>query len=58
LTANRTGRRVLQVQEATAVGNVLIQGTAAGLVAENFANCGRSSPRPFRLWSTSRRARR
>jgi rhamnulokinase len=34
LTANRTGRRVLAGPvEATAVGNVLIQGRAAGLVA-------------------------
>jgi rhamnulokinase len=33
LTANRTGRRVLAGPvEATAVGNVLIQGRAAGLV--------------------------
>jgi rhamnulokinase len=33
LTANRTGRRVLAGPvEATAIGNVLIQGRAAGLV--------------------------
>jgi len=37
LTANRTGRRVLAGPvEATAVGNVLIQGRAAGLVAEEL----------------------
>ena len=57
LTANRTGRRVLAGPvEATAVGNVLIQGRAAGLVRESSTNCGSWSPGPFRQWSTSRRA--
>jgi rhamnulokinase len=38
LTANRTGRRVLAGPvEATAVGNVLIQGRAAGLVQGDLA---------------------
>jgi rhamnulokinase len=39
LTANRTGRRVLAGPvEATAVGNVLIQGRAAGLVAGELSD--------------------
>jgi rhamnulokinase len=38
LTANRTGRPVLAGPvEATAVGNVLIQGRAAGLVQGDLA---------------------
>ena len=42
LTANRTGRRVLAGPvEATAIGNVLIQGRAAGLVHGSFRSCGR-----------------
>jgi rhamnulokinase len=39
LTANRTGRRVLAGPvEATAVGNVLIQGRAAGLVQDELSD--------------------
>jgi hypothetical protein len=40
--------------EAAAVGNVLIQGRAAGLVRGQPASCGRWLPGPFRQRSTSR----
>jgi rhamnulokinase len=50
LTANRTGRRVLAGPvEATAVGNVLIQGRAAGLVQGELAELRALIARTFPL---------
>ena len=50
LTANRTGRRVLAGPvEATAVGNVLIQGRAAGLVQGELAELRALVARTFPL---------
>ena len=48
LTADRTGRPVLAGPvEATAIGNVLVQARAAGLVLGDLRICGPSSPRRF-----------
>jgi rhamnulokinase len=49
LTANRTGRRVLAGPvEATAIGNVLVQGRAAGLVQGELADLRNLVARTFR----------
>ena len=49
LTANRTGRRVLAGPvEATAIGNVLVQGRAAGLLQGELADLRNLVARTFR----------